>query len=55
MQAFITALTTAVTSNTLWATVTDAAPMITVAVLFSFGYRVLRHVIAGVSKGKARI
>lgn len=55
MDAFITALTTAVTSDTLWATVTDAAPMITVAVLFSFGYRILRNVIGGVSHGKARI
>lgn len=55
MEDFITALTTAVTSNTLWATVTDAAPMITVAVLFAFGYRILKHVIGGISAGKARI
>lgn len=55
MSAFITALTTGITSDTLWAEITKAAPFIIVMFVVAVGYRVLRRVIKGGSKLKANI
>lgn len=57
MAGFITALTGAggVTSDNLWAQITAAAGFLATVVIFAFGYRVVRKIIGGVSKGKARI
>lgn len=57
MSGFITALTGAdgVTSANLWAQITAAAGFMGAIVIFAFGYRVVKKMIKGVSKGKASI
>lgn len=57
MAGFITGLTGAdgVTSANLWAQITAAAAFLGSIVIFAFGYRVVRKMISGVSKGKAKI
>lgn len=57
MSTFITALTdasTGITSGNLWTEASAAAGLITVAVLFAFGYGIVRKVTKGISKGKVR-
>lgn len=57
MAGFITALTgtDGVTSANLWAQITAAGAFLGAIVIFAFGYRVVRRMIGGVSKGKAKI
>ena len=55
MQAFITALQANLTSANLWAELTGVAAFLGLMVIFAFGYRIVRRLINGVSKGKARI
>lgn len=55
MQAFMTALIAEVTSADLWAELAPAAVFIGAMVLFAFGYNVIRKLIKGASKGKARV
>ena len=55
MTDFITAVTSQVTVNSLWSSVSNAAPLIITMVLFAFGYRVVRRVINGTSKGKGKV
>lgn len=55
MSGFITALTTGITSDTLWAEITKAAPFVIVIFVVAVGYRVLRRVINKGSKLKAGI
>ena len=55
MDGFITALTTGVTSDTLWAEITKAAPFLIVIFVVAVGYRILRRVINKGSKLKAGI
>lgn len=42
-------------SASMWGELTAAAALIGLAVVFAFGYRIVRRVISGVSKGKAKI
>lgn len=57
MQGFISALTdtNGITSATLWGEITAAAGFIAAVVLFAFGYRIIRRLLNGASKGKAKI
>lgn len=57
MAGFITALTgtDGVTSANLWAQITPAAGFIASVVIFAFGLYIIRKLIKGASKGKARI
>lgn len=57
MAGFITAITgtDGITSANLWAQITPAAAFLGSIVIFSFGYRVIRKIMGGASKGKARI
>lgn len=55
MQAFITALQTNLTSAGLWGELTGVAGFLGLMVIFAFGYRIVRRLINGVSKGKAKI
>lgn len=55
MQAFITALQTNLTSANLWGELTAAGAFIGLMVVFAFGYRIVRRLVNGVSKGKAKI
>lgn len=54
MNDFITALTTALTPTAIWGMLADVAPFVTVMVLIAFGYGVVRRLVSGASKGKAK-
>lgn len=54
MEAFITALVAGITPAALWGSLATAVPFIVVVVLVAFGYRIVRRLISGVSKGKAK-
>lgn len=54
MEAFITALTTAITPAVLWGMLAQAVPFILVMVLFSLGYYIVRKLVKGASKAKVR-
>lgn len=53
MSAITSQLTTGVTAAGLFGTVSEVFPFIVVMIGFAFGYRVLRKVVKGASKGKA--
>lgn len=55
MAAFITALQTNLTSANLWGELAAAGAFIGLMVVFTFGYRIVKRLVNGVSKGKARI
>lgn len=57
MSAFISALTgtNGISSASMWADVTDAVPFIVLIFTFAFGYRVLKKLLKGGSKGKVSI
>ncbi len=55
MAAFITALQTNLPSANLWGELAAAGAFIGLMVVFAFGYRIVRRLVNGVSKGKARI
>lgn len=56
MSDFITALTTneGITASNLWGAITPVAGTIAIVVMFAFSYRVLRRLVGGVSRGKAK-
>lgn len=57
MAGFIDGLTgeTGITSANLWAQITPAAGFLAALVIFAFGYRVIRRLISGASKGRAKV
>lgn len=57
MAGFITAITGegGITSANLWAQITPAGGFIAAIVIFAFGLYIVRKLIKGASKGKARI
>lgn len=55
MSAFITALQTNLTSANLWGELAAAGAFIGLMVVFAFGYRIVKRLVNGVSKGKAKI
>lgn len=55
MAAFLTQLQTELTSANLWGELAAAGAFIGLMVVFAFGYRIVRRLINGVSKGKAKI
>ena len=55
MQNAISTLATTVSSDALWGVFADAIPYISVVVLVGFGFHLVRRMIKGVSKGKAKI
>lgn len=55
MADFITALTTGVSSNTIWAEIVKTAPFVITVFIVAVGYRILRRVISKGSKLKAGI
>lgn len=54
MEGFITALTAGINADALWGALTAAAPVIIFAVIFGFGYRIIKRAVNGVSKGKGK-
>lgn len=55
MENTITALSTTVNAASLWGVFNDAIPFISVVVLAGFGFYLVRRMIKGLSKGKAKI
>lgn len=58
MSAFITAITAAeggLTSTNLWTEAGNAATLIAAIAIFAFGYRIVRRVVQGASKGKVKM
>lgn len=54
MSAFWTSLQTSVSADQLWGVLAGAIGFIAIAVLFAFGYRIVRRLVGGVSKGKVK-
>lgn len=55
MEAFWTAVTTNITPDKLWGVLTGAVAFIAVAVVFTFGYRLVKKLLKGISKGKTNV
>lgn len=55
MAAFISALTTGITSDVIWTEITKAAPFLITIFVVAVGYRVLRKLVKGGSKLKVNI
>ena len=55
MDAFITEIGSEITPEALWGVIAASAALIGVVVLFAFGYRFVKGLISGVSKGKAKM
>lgn len=53
MTGIVSQLTSGITAQGLFGTVSEIFPFIIVMIGFAFGYRVLRKVVKGASKGKA--
>lgn len=55
MDNAVNTLASTVTADALWGVFADAIPYISVVVLVGFGFFLIRRMIKGVSKGKAKI
>lgn len=55
MAAAVNTLSTTVTADSLWATFAAAVPYIGVVVVVAFGFYIVRRMLKGLSKGKAKI
>lgn len=55
MENVVTQLSTTVNATSLWGVFGDAIPFISVVVLVSLGFYLVRKMIKGVSKAKAKI
>ena len=55
MANAVSTLSTTVSAESLWGVFTDALPFVGVCVLVGFGFYIIRKLIKGASKGKARI
>lgn len=55
MENAIGTLSTTVSSASLWGVFGDAIPYISVVVLTGFGFYLIRRMIKGLAKGKAKI
>lgn len=55
MENAVAVLSSTVTSDALWGVFGDAVPYISVVVLVAFGFYLIRRMLKGVSKGKAKI
>lgn len=55
MSAFITALTTGITSDILWTEIAKAAPFLIVIFVVAVGYRLVKKLVKSGSKLKVNI
>lgn len=55
MQNAVNTLATTVTADSLWGVFADAVPYISIVVLVAFGFYLIRRMLKGLSKGKAKI
>lgn len=54
MAAFWTSLQSTVSADQLWGVLAGAVGFIGIAVLFAFGYRLVRRLVGGIGKGKIK-
>lgn len=55
MANAVNTLASTVTADALWGVFGDAVPYISVVVLVAFGFYLIRRMIKGVSRGKAKV
>lgn len=55
MESVVTALQTAVSTTNMFSTLADLIPVVGGVLVFAFSYRMIKKIITGASKGKARI
>lgn len=55
MENAVGVLTNTVTGEALWGVVGTAVPYIAVIVIFAFGYGIVKKMVKGLSRGKAKI
>lgn len=55
MEGVVTALQGAVNTSNMFSTLADLMPVVGGVLVFAFSYRMIRKVITGAAKGKARI
>lgn len=55
MGGWISAFQSSWNTGSMWGELTAAGALIGLVVVFAFGYRVIRKLVKGVSKGKANI
>ena len=55
MNAAVNTLATTVTADSLWSVFASAVPYIAIIVVVAFGFYLIRRMIKGLSKGKAKI
>lgn len=55
MSNTVSSLASTVSADALWGVFGDAIPYISVVVLAGFGFYLIRRMIKGLSKGKARV
>lgn len=54
-EGWVTAFETSWNSGAMWTELTAFAGLVGLVVVFAFGYRLVRRLISGVAKGKAKI
>lgn len=58
MASFVTAITSSsggITSANLWTEAANAATLIASIAIFAFGYRIVKRVVSGASRGKVKM
>ena len=55
LTSLITALTSNITAEAFWGNIAPFGTFLATMVVFAFGYRVIRKVISGAGRGKAKI
>lgn len=55
MSAAMNTLSSTVTADSLWSVFATAVPYIAIVVVVAFGFYLVRRMIKGLSKGKAKI
>lgn len=55
MEGLVTALQNIITTDNFFSTLSSLIPIIGGALLFAFAYRVVRRIVSGAQKGKAKI
>ena len=55
MSAVVTALTSILTTDTMFTNLAALIPVVGGVLIFAFTYRIIKRVITGAQKGKARI
>lgn len=55
MSSVVTALQSAITTDTMFTNLSALIPVVGGVLIFAFTYRIVRKIVGGASKGKAKI